>query len=166
MREETCFFTGHRAIPRAEEARIYENTYLLCALLAEKLNVRTFICGGAIGFDTLAARAVLALQKKNAEVRLQLILPCKDQAERWNDDSKKSYREILAAADLVEYVSERYTGYCMHERNRRMVDESAYGIVFMRRHTGGTAYTVRYAMEQQLKLYSVDRVPPREAFEK
>lgn len=162
MREQTCFFTGHRDIPPNEEGRIYENVYLLCETLAEKMNICTFICGGARGFDTLAARAVLALQKKNADIRLQLILPCKDQAMRWSRGDQKIYREILAAADLVEYVSEHYTSYCMHARNRRMVDESCCGIVFMRQTKGGTAYTVKYAIEQEVKLFSVDRVPPKE----
>lgn len=162
MREQTCFFTGHRDIPPQEEARIFENTCLLCETLAEKMNIRTFICGGARGFDTLAARAVLAVQKKNADIRLQLILPCKDQVLRWSRGDQKIYREILAAADLVEYVSEHYTSYCMHARNRRMVDESCCGIVFMRQTKGGTAYTVKYALEQDVKLFSVDRVPSKE----
>ena len=162
MKEQTCFFTGHREVPPAEEARIYENICLLCESLVEKMNIRTFICGGARGFDTLAARAVLALQKKNEHIRLQLILPCKDQAARWNRSDQKIYREILAAADLVEYVSEHYTSYCMHARNRRMVDESCCGIIFMRQMTGGTAYTVKYAIAQDVELFSVDRVPPRE----
>ncbi len=162
MREQTCFFTGHRQIPEAEAAQIYEKTLLLCESLAEKLNIRTFICGGALGFDTLAARAVLALRKKRADVCLHLCLPCKAQATKWSATDRTVYEEILSAADIVEYVSEAYTPYCMHARNRAMVDASACGVVFFRKNGGGTGYTVRYALSQGVKLYSVDRVAKKE----
>ncbi len=165
MREQTCFFTGHRTIPTEEVQRIYEKTYTLCAVLTEKLNIRTFVCGGALGFDTLAAKAVLKLREQNQDVRLQLVLPCREQAKRWGATAQQTYREILAAADAVEYVSEEYTSYCMYARNRRMVDMSCCGIVLLRRNSGGTAYTVRYANEQDVKLYSVDRVPEKEDME-
>lgn len=162
MKAQTCFFTGHRTVPAEEARRIYEKTYLLCSLLAEKMNMRTFVCGGALGFDTLAAQAVLALRGKYPYIRLELVLPCRDQASRWSVAAQRTYREILEAADAVEYVSDRYTSYCMHERNRRMVDKSCCGVVFLRRATGGTAYTVRYATEQGVQLYSVDRVAEKE----
>ncbi len=162
MREQTCFFTGHRNVPAGEQQSIYEKTYLLCASLAEKMNIDTFVCGGALGFDTLAAQAVLKLRKHRPEIRLHLVLPCREQAARWSAAAQRTYREILEAADAVEYVSDRYTSYCMHERNRRMVDKSSCGVVFLRRASGGTAYTIRYATEQGVKLYSVDRVPEKE----
>lgn len=162
MREQTCFFTGHRQIPDAETRQIYEKTYLLCESLAEKLNIRTFICGGALGFDTLAARAVLALRKQRGDVRLHLMLPCKAQAAKWTAADRAVYEEILRSADAVEYVSEVYTPYCMHARNRAMVDASVCGVVFLRKNSGGTVYTVKYALSQGVKLYSVDRVASKE----
>ena len=162
MREQTCFFTGHRQIPDAEARQIYDKTYLLCESLAEKLNIRTFICGGALGFDTLAAQAVLNLRKVRGDICLRLMLPCKDQASKWSATDRAAYDELVHSADVVEYVSECYTPYCMHARNRAMVDASAYGVVFMRKNTGGTAYTVKYAWEQDVKLYFVDRVAPKE----
>lgn len=162
MREQTCFFTGHRNVPEEEMQSIYDKTYLLCASLVEKMNMRTFVCGGARGFDTLAAQAVLKLKKHHPDIRLHLVLPCRNQASRWSAAAKQAYCEVLDAADAAEYVSESYTSYCMHARNRRMVDMSSCGIVFMRHASGGTAYTVKYAIAQDVKLYSVDRVAEKE----
>lgn len=162
MKEQTCFFTGHRVVPKAEEAQIRANTYALCVSLIEKMNIQTFCCGGALGFDTIAAQTVLRLKESYPFVRLQMVLPCKGQEKRWGEKEQQIYRAILDSADAVEYVSEHYSTHCMHMRNRRMVDLSCCGIAFLRSAMGGTAYTVQYAREKDIKMYSVDRVPEKE----
>ncbi len=74
MREETCCFTGHREIPRGAVKRLAE-------LLDEEIErlaaggVRFFGAGGAEGFDTLAAQAVLRARARRPELRLILVLP-------------------------------------------------------------------------------------------
>ena len=45
-------------------------------------------------------------------------------------------------------VSPRYTHYCMLQRNRYLVDHSSRLVCYLIRDTGGTAYTVRYALQQ------------------
>ena len=45
----------------------------------------------------------------------------------------------------------------MHQRNRALVDRSAFCICYLRTQTGGTAYTVRYAREKGLKIWNLAR---------
>ncbi|MEE1047571.1 MAG: hypothetical protein U0M60_09120 [Clostridia bacterium] len=57
--------------------------------------------------------------------------------------------------DEVYYFSEEYTPECMHKRNRFMVDNSTHCIFYMTHMRGGTAYTVRYALESELNMHNI-----------
>ncbi len=104
-----------------------------------------FLTGGALGFDTLAARAVLRLKEKYKDVTLFLALPCPEQTKKWSSKDKKEYERILALADSHKYISDHFTKFCMHARNRYMVDNSACLVAFYRGGSGGTGSTVSYA---------------------
>ena len=60
MREKTCCFTGHRNIPRGEEAavraRVREE-----ALRQMARGIDTFLVGGAVGFDMFVTEYLLSL---------------------------------------------------------------------------------------------------------
>jgi len=146
-REKTVCFTGHRRIAAADRLR-------LAAQLAAAVDGRIalgmthFICGGALGFDTLAAQCVLAARAANPAVRLMLALPCRGQAENWRAADKAVYADICARADEVIYVSEDYSPDCMGRRNRFMVDHAAAVVVYCRQAQGGTANTVAYAVRE------------------
>lgn len=115
-----------------------------------------FICGGAVGFDTLAADCVLAMRERFPEITLSLFLPCRDQTQKWNSlTDLKKYKEILGKADEVRYVTDFYTEICMHERNRLMADFSDVCVAYMRTARGGTAYTVKYANSRGLTVINL-----------
>ena len=124
MKEKTCCFTGHRAIPaRALPALAEELEQTLRRLIGE--GMRYFGAGGALGFDTLAAETVLRLKGEYPGVRLILVLPCRDQTRGWKEADVRRYREILSRADKVVYTAEHYSPGCMHRRNRHLVDNSS-----------------------------------------
>lgn len=154
MRLQTACFTGHREIPAAERSGILREVTDTVRSLYER-GYRTFCAGGALGFDTIAAQAVLALRKTYPDIRLHLILPCKNQAARWSAGDQTVYETIKAAADEVTYTAEEYTRYCMHVRNRRLVDESSVCICYLKKPTGGTAYTVNYAEQKGLQIVEI-----------
>lgn len=83
-----------------------------------------------------------------------MVLPCppEQQSSRWNDEQKKRYYKILGQADKVRILSPQYTNSCMLERNRHMVDCSAYLICYLREQRGGTFYTVKYAERRGLNI--------------
>jgi len=125
MKSQSCCFTGHRNIPANEHFQIQKR------LEDEILNlirqgVECFYAGGALGFDTMAALTVLKAKESFPYIRLILVLPCKNQAAKWLEGEKKTYNQILDAADEVVYTSETYQRGCMHVRNRYLVDNSGF----------------------------------------
>ena len=151
---ETVCFTGHRSIPR--DAALLLPTRLkatLEALIAR--GARRFRTGGAMGFDTVAALCVLELQEKYPSISLDLILPCRDQSKLWNDQNRTVYESIIASASTISYVSDHFTAWCMHERNRRLVDGSQVCVAYLTHSGGGTAYTFSYALTRGLEVINL-----------
>lgn len=143
----SCCFSGHRSIldedfPKIEFLLFQETERLIQG------GVDHFITGGALGFDTLAALTVIELRREYPQIALELALPCKNQCRRWSKENVLQYQNILSLADKVVFLAEHYYRGCMQKRNRYMVDNSDYCICYCIRHTGSTAYTVRYAEQQ------------------
>ena len=149
MKENTCCFTGHRVIRAEDRDTLKDNLLKTIAELIEK-GVTEFVCGGALGFDTLAAQCVILYKKYNSSVQLILALPCPEQSEKWSSDDKKTYDNIKRAADEVHIISREYTSDCMMKRNRFMVDMSSYCVAYFRNTGGGTLKTIMYAKENGL----------------
>ena len=82
--KQTCCFTGHRKISAkmldTVSARLKETVDL-----AIQNGYRRFITGGATGFDTLSAQAVLNAKQEHKRKKIKLILaiPCPEQADGW-----------------------------------------------------------------------------------
>ncbi len=153
-KSKTCCFSGHRIIPY----NIIENLKSSLSEAIEDLvseGYTNFLTGGALGFDTLAAEAVLTLKEIYPEIRLKLILPCLSQAEKWNYRDKMKYEEIRKNADEIMYTSMAYYKGCMHTRNRYLVDNSSVCICYLTENKGGTAFTVNYAKEKGLEIINL-----------
>jgi len=152
-KDRTCCFTGHRELTETK-AFIKKRLKKEIEKLIEK-GVIFFGAGGALGFDTLAALTVLELKKKHPQIKLIMVLPCREQAEKWSEADKQIYIGVLYKADKVTYTSEHYHRGCMHVRNRRLVDFSKYCIAYLKEESGGTAYTVGYAREKGLEVINI-----------
>ena len=153
-RETTCCFTGHRAIPAEMEqyltGRITDGINYLYSH-----NVRTFLVGGALGFDTLAARAVLKCRESCSDIRLIVVKPCQDQTKGWSQTDIDTHELINRLADGVICLSEHYYRGCMHQRNRILVDNSSACICYLTQASSGTAYTVDYAKNKGLSIFNL-----------
>lgn len=145
-------FSGHRKLPQ-DCTELQANLEKAIIELIER-GVVFFGNGAALGFDQLAASTVLRLKKEYPQIRLVMVLPCppEQQSLKWNDEQKKRYYEMLDRADKVRILSPKYTNSCMLDRNRHMVNNSAYLICYLREQRGGTFYTVGYAERQGLKI--------------
>lgn len=151
----TCCFTGHRNLSRAQLANLEPRLTELISMLASH-HVHTFIAGGALGFDTLAAATVINLRRSRfPHIKLMLALPCPDQTARWQSADRALYDDIRANADEVCIVSPAYTAGCMQKRNRYMVDRSTYLISFVERPSGGSFSTLKYAQKQGLYIQNL-----------
>lgn len=167
-KEFSCCFTGHRAIDEdAAEAAAKRLDVEIRWMAAS--GVKDFYAGGALGFDTLAARAVLNVRETDPEVKLHLLLPCPEQTKFWSSRDTAVYREIFEMSDSQEYLSEYYHPGVMQIRNRALVDASAYCICYFdprrldptKKSQGGTYYTVRYAKSQGLTITNLCELPDK-----
>ena len=108
---------------------------------------RFFYSGGAMGFDLMAAEAVLALRAQLPELRLCMLLPCRNQQKRWTREWRARYNAVLCAADTVEFLCE--SDFVSREtflrRDNALVERSAVCVAFYNRSRSGTGHTVRYA---------------------
>ncbi len=116
---------------------------------------REFRCGGALGFDTLAALEVLAYRREKEDISLVLMLPCRDQDKAWTPSQKQLYRDILERADEVRVLAEHYYRGCMFVRNRALVDGSECCIAYLTSDRGGTKMTVNYAEKQGINVINL-----------
>lgn len=154
QKASTCCFTGHRSIPKNNSKNLETNLEnAIHSLLAQ--GVTTFISGGALGFDIMAAKAVIRAKEKHPEVQLVMALPCRDQHARWCQIDKRIYEELLSRADDIYYISDKYTTGCMHLRNRFMVEQSGFCISYFTGKAGGTAHTVNLAKDHGLKIINL-----------
>lgn len=142
----TCCFTGHRKIPPDQYDAICGRLRLEIVKLIEQ-GYCYFGAGGALGFDTMAAQAVLELKNVYPQIKLILVLPCKTQTRGWDETDVEIYEGIKAQSDKVVYTSEEYTRTCMFKRNRHLIDNSSACICYLTEAHGGTAYTVNYAQK-------------------
>ena len=149
-----CCVTGHRKIEPTHMLKLPEllDTELERLIVA---GVDTFRGGGAIGFDTLAELKVIEKKKQYGFIKLELILPCRDQTKKWSERDRTIYEYIASEADSLEYVSDVYTPYCMHARNRRLVDGSDFCLTYFSHTVGGTAYTVDYAKTRSVNVINL-----------
>ena len=166
MKEKTCCFTGHRNIPAeaGEEVRagIREE-----ALRLMESGYTTFLAGGARGFDMLAAEAVLDLRDREGKaVRLISVLPFKEWRDGWPADEYEREERILRESDGVLCPEGEGSRASYLDRDRRMVDASSVCVAWCTRRSGGTAYTVRYAMKQGVRVVNMAGPDPGELLKK
>ncbi len=154
MEYGSCSFTGHRKIKP-------EHSLSVRALLERAVEyaygegVRTFYSGGAVGFDTLAARAVIAFRTSHPDVRLVMLLPCTTQADSWSARARDGYEYLLGRADEVIYVCEEYTADCMKKRNAELVERADMMIAYVYHMRSGAGQTLNFANRAGVKVYNL-----------
>lgn len=145
-REYSCFFTGHRYIKKIAEPSIRKAVRSEAERLINDEGVVDFIAGGALGFDTIAAKEIISLKEKYDYIKLHLYLPCFNQMENWNERDKYTGRMIMSYCDSKTYITEgNYVTGCMHLRNKQMAKDAKFCIAYMTKPQSGTAYTVSCA---------------------
>lgn len=153
-KKRTACFTGHRKIHAQEIENIEKRLDEIIEKLYQK-GVIFYGAGGSYGFDLLAEKAVIRARNRHKEIKLILVLPCKNQEKYWTEDNKTAFAEIKNKADKIVYTSENYTNECMHKRNRHLVDFSGYCVAYLNKNSGGTAFTVNCARKNGLEIVNL-----------
>lgn len=146
--EKTCAFTGHRQVEDNFDVNRLEE--VISAYVEE--GYCTFLCGMAVGFDMIAAEIVIKLKNKYPEIRLVACIPCEGQSRYFSVVEKQRYKKFLQSCDEVKILSDRYYRGCMQARDRYMVDNSQLVIAYKRVNSGGTYYTLNYALSLNKRI--------------
>ena len=154
-RAATAAFTGHRFVDASLREHVRKR--LTRAVLDAYGNgIRNFISGFAIGFDMMAAEVVVSLKQTYPDIILTAAVPFKEQAARFGFYDRKRYDRLLEVADEVIVLSERYYPRCFLDRDEFMVNNSSLLIGYYDgREKGGTFYTIRKAMAQNIPIVNV-----------
>ena len=154
LRNEVCCFAGHRIIAKGELLRLKKRLSNTIESLIHQ-GVLSFACGGAIGFDMLAGYTVLHFKEKYPALKLIMILPCRNQSEKWSQKDKSDYIQLLADSDNVIYTSEHFFDGCMKQRNIRLLEGSSYCIAYLKNGRSGTGQTVRMANDKGITVFNL-----------
>lgn len=155
-KESTLCFTGHRRYSGGAE----DEARLVAALdEAYADGYRTFISGMAEGFDLVAAAAVVRLRERRPDVMLVAALPFRGQAAGFGAADKQLHDNLLAAADRIEVLAERYDHGCYYRRDDWMTDHSSRVVCWYDGSPSGTRYTVRSALARNLVVVNIFRTP-------
>ncbi len=149
-------FTGHRQmrLTGGLQARLFS--------VLEKLIQRgavDFYAGGAIGWDTVCARAALTLRDNYPGIRLNLLLPCPPTSFtlRWTPEARAMLSDIARRADSVNILAPSYYQGCMRERNLRLVEAADCCVCYYdsTRRASGTGQTVRFAEQKGIEIINL-----------
>lgn len=149
-------FTGHRPekLRRSEQDIRSELEYHIRQAISGGLNV--FITGMARGVDIWAAEIVLQIRKEDSSVKLICASPYQGFESRWSAAWQKRYKNILEQADLVRYISPRFSHSCFQIRNDWMVDHASRVIAVYNGEVGGTRNTIEYGKRQGIELIYIE----------
>ena len=155
MKANTCCFTGHRNIRKEDEDTI-KSKIREQVLIQMDNGISTFMVGGAVGFDMLAAEVLLDLrEKEDKELRLVSVLPYLEWRERWAEEDMVREDRIIERSDEIIFMGGKIIRRTYLDRDRKMVDHSSVCIAYCTRRNGGTAYTVRYALKNGLQVINL-----------
>ena len=149
----TCCFAGHREIPEGEESKIKIRVYHRLQPLIQQ-GVIYYGVGGALGFDRMMIEYLIQLRKENKRIKLIEVLPFEGYRRKWPEEEQEKAQVLDKQMDKIVYVSKEPSKGAYLARDRHLVDCSSYGISYCTRATGGTAYTVKYALENGLTVYN------------
>ncbi len=158
----TACFTGYRPqkLPWGENEgdsrcgalrfRLVENI-----VAAYARGYRTFLSGMALGVDTYAAEAVLALSKVLPGMELVLAIPFPAYALTLPRMHRARYETIVLGSARCAVCSEKSGSAAMQQRNRFMVENSSLVIAVYDGKAGGTRNTVALAKDMGRDVWLV-----------
>ena len=117
--------------------------------------VRYFGVGGTLGFDTLVAEKLLVLRGSPPQIRIILVQPFPGYQSRWTPAQQARAAAVEARVDKVVVCCQTPRREAFLARDRHLVDNAGCCIAWCTSATGGTAYTLRYAQRQGLRVWNV-----------
>lgn len=154
-RQHRCCFTGHRPNKLRQSEQEIKPLLEKAIDWAIDNGFVTFISGMAEGVDIWAAEIILDKRKRNADLHLICALPHPGFENRRSINEKSRFQKIIAAADFVKLVGDRYFTGCYQVRNEFMVDHSSLVIAAFNGIASGTKNTVDYAKLKGVRVINI-----------
>ena len=157
-----CAFTGYRP---AKMPFGYDETCDNCITFKKDVHDKIeeligmgyahFLSGGAQGFDTFAAEAVLDLQKTYPWIILEMVSPFDAQAAKWDRGYQKRHDRLFQSADIVTATGHEFSKGCLFKRNHYLVDNADLLLAAFDGQPGGTAMTCDYARKIGVPIQTI-----------
>ncbi|MBQ8426681.1 MAG: DUF1273 family protein [Clostridia bacterium] len=149
-KEKAVAVSGHRFLQSDFDLELLEKVFI------ELINkgYDTFLIGMAVGFDTECFR-VLEKLRERSDIEIIACIPCLKQSLKFSAYQKIEYERMIKSADQKIVLQDEYDNYCMLRRNDFMVDNASVLVTYLRKNTGGTAYTVKKATQKNLHVIKI-----------
>ena len=142
-----CALTGHRVLGKDFNEMVLRDTF--ARLIQEGVTV--FLCGMAVGFDTVCCRLLYELRKEYA-ITVVACIPFAGQENKFSKKKKKTYEEYTRLSDEKVILYDAYTPGVYFGRNRYMIDRCNVVLAYLHTERGGTHYTVEYAKKKNKQI--------------
>lgn len=151
--QHTCCFTGHRPqkLHRSEDVIKADLEQAINSAIADGFT--TFITGMAMGTDIWAGEIITALRTSHPGLMLIAAVPFPSFPDRWSEEWKNRYGELLDSADEIHFICPSYSPAGFQRRNEWMVDRSSRVIAVYNGEPGGTKNTIDYAKKNNVSVW-------------
>ncbi|PZE22228.1 SLOG family protein [Paenibacillus xerothermodurans] len=121
------------------------------------------IVSGQWGVELWAAEAVLELRDEHPALRLAVITPFIEQDEKWSEEKRAIYREVIGRADYVNSVSRsKYDGPWQFKEKNKFLLRNSDGIVvvYEQEQEGSPRYmldlAVQHAKQRDYRIIQIN----------
>lgn len=154
-RQHRCCFTGHRPEKLNKSERLIKAAPKKEIKLAIHSGYYVFLSGMARGTDLWAAETVLALRKRNKDLKLICAVPYEGFEQRWSEHWQQLYHNVLSEADLIRVIGNGYSPCIFQLRNEWLINHSSRAIAVFNGQPGGTKNTIDYAIQQGVPVHII-----------
>ncbi|WNQ10126.1 DUF1273 domain-containing protein [Paenibacillus aurantius] len=135
---KTVLVTGYKAAELGIYSLKHEGIPIIKKALRKRIEalldegLEWVIVSGQWGVELWAAEAALELKEDHPQLRLAVITPFLEQEERWKDDKKECYQEVLRKADYVNSVShKKYEGPWQFKETNKFLLRNSDGLLLV-----------------------------------
>ena len=144
--------TGHRppktGLTYSHNSTVDNATVAVVRQFIRSYPIAGLIVGGALGFDTLGARAAWL-----EDIPYIVYVPFAGQESLWKPEAQERYKTMLDHAHSVNITSSGgYSAPKMQKRNIAMINDADLLATWWNGSHGGTHNAIRYAISQSRKI--------------
>lgn len=115
--------------------------------------VDTFICGGYVGFDLLAASFIVTKKEQDKKIKLLFVLPFRGYEDCWKGEHRKFLLDLIGEADKVTYACNSNNLSVFRKQCTIMIRKSSFCIICD--YTNEYKELLEHQMMKNIKIISI-----------